>query len=100
MDDKLFEELELSLRQMADHAAGKKVSVRETKGIRPPRVLSKEEIVSIRGKLKVSQGVMAQLLNVSPKTIQSWEQGHGRPSGPSLKLLNIARKDPKILFMS
>jgi putative transcriptional regulator len=32
-------------------------------------------------------------LNTSPSTIRKWEAGEKRPSGPSLKLLNLlARK--------
>jgi len=48
--------------------------------------------------LVTTPAVFARYLNISPRTVQSWEQGLGKPSGASLKLLSIAKKDPKILF--
>jgi len=51
----------------------------------------------VREELNVSQAVFAKYLNISPRTVQSWEQGYGKPSGASLKLLSIAKKNPKVL---
>ena len=102
MDKKLFTELMEGANQMADHAAGKKVKgVREViKEVKAPKPLSKEEIINIRKKLRVSQSGFAVLLNISPKTVQKWEQGENHPNGSSLKLLTIAKKNPKMLYMS
>ena len=102
MDKKLFEELMEGARQMEAHAAGRKVKgVREVvKEVKTPKPLSKEEIVEIRKKLQVSQSAFAMLLNISTKTVQKWEQGENRPNGSSLKLLAIAKKDPKMLYLS
>lgn len=102
MDKKLFEELKQSLADMEAHAAGKKVKgVREVvKEVKTPKPLSKEEIVKLRKKLRVSQSAFAMLLNISTKTVQKWEQGENRPNGSSLKLLAIAKKDPKMLYVS
>ena len=102
MDNKLFDELKLSLNQMEAHAAGKKVKgVREvTKEVKAPKALTKEDIVKIRKKLHVSQAAFAVLLNISPKTIQKWEQGENTPNGSSLKLLSIAKKNPQMLYVN
>ncbi|MFN2411674.1 MAG: helix-turn-helix domain-containing protein [Pyrinomonadaceae bacterium] len=102
MDKKLFEELLQGLNEMEAHAAGKKVKgVREVvKEVKAPKPLSKEEIIKLRKKLKVSQSAFALLLNISTKTVQKWEQGENRPNGSSLKLLTIAKKDPKMLYVS
>ena len=51
--------------------------------------LTPEQIKTLRKKLHVSQAVFAALLNTSVSTVQKWEIGEKRPSGPSLKLLNI-----------
>ena len=101
MDKKLFKELMEGARQMADHAAGKKVKgVREVvKEVRSPAPMSKKEIVELRKKLKVSQSAFAVLLNISTKTVQKWEQGENQPNGSSLKLLTIAKKNPKMLYV-
>jgi putative transcriptional regulator len=53
--------------------------------------LSPREIVAIRRRAGVSQGVFAHYLNVKPKLISEWERGEKRPSGPSLKLLSIVK---------
>src|ERR671931_202107 len=53
--------------------------------------LSPKQIVAIRKRAGVSQGVFAHYLNVRPKLVSEWERGEKRPSGPSLKLLCIVK---------
>jgi putative transcriptional regulator len=38
---------------------------------------------------RMSQAVFAAVLNTSVSTVQKWEIGEKRPSGPSLKLLDV-----------
>jgi putative transcriptional regulator len=40
------------------------------------------------------------LLNISPRTVQAWEQGAREPSDAALKLLSIADKHPEVLLES
>jgi putative transcriptional regulator len=54
--------------------------------------LSAKQIVALRRREGVSQGVFASHLNVRPKLVSEWERGEKKPSGPSLKLLSIVRK--------
>lgn len=50
-------------------------------------------IKALRTESKLSQAVFAAVLNTSVSTVQKWEIGDKKPSGPSLKLLDlIARK--------
>jgi putative transcriptional regulator len=58
----------------------------------PVRVLSAREIRAIRGRARMSQAVFAAVLNTSVSTVQKWEVGEKRPSGPSLKLLNVIER--------
>jgi putative transcriptional regulator len=51
-----------------------------------------EEIKSLREKARVSQAVFAAVLNTSLSTVQKWEVGDKKPSGPSLKLLNLIER--------
>lgn len=51
-----------------------------------------EKIKRLREKAHVSQAVFAAVLNTSVSTVQKWEVGDKRPSGPSLKLLNLVEK--------
>jgi len=97
-NNEFFESLREGLEAAIEHAEGKRMDLHTTTLPRPLKPLSKKQIAEIRNTMNVSQAVFAALLNISPKTVQAWEQGHGKPSGASLKLLTIARKDPKILM--
>jgi DNA-binding transcriptional regulator YiaG len=57
------------------------------------------DIARIRLKLNCSQAVFAMMLNISPKTVQAWEQGLREPGDAALKLLSIAKKHPEILLV-
>lgn len=50
------------------------------------------EIKRIRDEAGMSQTVFALTLNVTPSLVSQWERGEKKPSGPSLKLLNLADK--------
>ena len=50
---------------------------------------SSKRIRALRDRHKLSQAVLASMLNTSLSTVRQWEIGEKRPSGPSLKLLNL-----------
>jgi putative transcriptional regulator len=50
---------------------------------------SSETIRALRERHKISQAVLASILNTSLSTVRQWEIGEKHPSGPSLKLLNL-----------
>ena len=50
---------------------------------------SSETIRALRARYRISQAVLAAILNTSPSTVRQWEIGEKHPSGPSLKLLNL-----------
>jgi putative transcriptional regulator len=52
-----------------------------------------EEIRALRDRESVSQAAFASHLGVSAGLVSKWERGEKKPSGPSLKLLDlVARK--------
>jgi putative transcriptional regulator len=51
---------------------------------------------AIRAKLKLSQSAFAGLMGVSLRTVQDWEQGRRKPSGPAVALLRIAEQKPEV----
>lgn len=57
--------------------------------IEPVPPYSPEQIRTLRDRYRISQAVLASILNTSLSTIQKWEIGEKHPGGPSLKLLNI-----------
>lgn len=57
--------------------------------VEPVPTYTPEQIRTLRDRYRISQAVMASILNTSLSTIQKWEIGEKHPGGPSLKLLNI-----------
>jgi putative transcriptional regulator len=53
---------------------------------------SPERIRSLRAQWHLSQAVLAAVLNIGVSTVQKWEIGDKKPSGPSLKLLNLTER--------
>lgn len=51
-----------------------------------------EKIISIRKKFRLSQAALASVFNISPSTVQKWEQGNKKPTGASRKLLDIMER--------
>ena len=58
------------------------------------------EIRALRSSMNASQSLFATYLNVSPNAVRSWEQGTRRPRQAALKLLTIAKKNPKALLVA
>ena len=54
--------------------------------------LDPQAIRRIRDQANMSQTIFALTLNVTPSLVSQWERGEKKPSGPSLKLLNLADK--------
>ena len=50
-----------------------------------------------RFKSGLSQSQFAQALQISPRTLQEWEQGRRSPSGSARALLSIALRHPEII---
>jgi putative transcriptional regulator len=68
-----------------------KQTMREFYALALPQVrdLSPKQIRALRARTGMSQAVFAAFLNTSVSTVQKWEIGEKKPSGPSLKLLNV-----------
>jgi putative transcriptional regulator len=77
------------IQDIKAHKAGEKTLRTHTlKEPAPPQV--------IRARLKLSQSAFAGLMGVSLRTVQDWEQGRRKPSGPAIALLRIAEQKPEV----
>ena len=61
------------------------------------RVINVPDVATIRQKTGLSQARFAELLGVSVRTLQDWEQGRRAPSGAARTLLMIAARNPRAL---
>jgi putative transcriptional regulator len=71
--------------------------LRELKRGEHGRITNFPDVASVRNRTGLSQSKFAELLGVSVRTFQDWEQGRRAPSGAARTLLTIADKDPKVL---
>jgi putative transcriptional regulator len=94
-----FERLKKGLEEGIRHARGEitlKTTTLEMPD-RPPEI-DAAELTKLRLTSGMSQAVFARILNVSTKTIQSWEQGQRKPSQAALRLIQVFRHDPSGLL--
>jgi putative transcriptional regulator len=91
--ESLFERLQSSLQQGIRHAKGE-TNLRTVSLPDPPPKLDAKQVLKLRRKLRMSQTVFACVLNVSYKTVQSWEQGTRSPSHAALRLLQLLSEAP------
>lgn len=88
-----FEQLKEGLEEVLAHKEGKITLRSETIEIpAPPEDYTARDIKKIRKKGRYSQSIFAKVLNVSIKTVQSWESGERFPSHAALRLLEIVDK--------
>jgi putative transcriptional regulator len=89
MDKRHFDQLVKGVREMKRHLAGKSVRGTRTTSIDEP------DVRAIRKAADISQSQFARLVGVNLRTLQNWEQGRTRPTGPARALLKIVASDPK-----
>ena len=58
----------------------------------PVRDLSPKHIRAIRAQSRMRRAVFAAFLNTSVSTVQKWQIGEKRQSGPALKLLGVIQR--------
>lgn len=78
-------DLLLSVKQMKAGKAARKTKVQLS------------DVTRARLNVKLSQPAFADLMGVSVRTIQAWEQGKRNPSGAARTLIRVAEKHPEIL---
>lgn len=90
---KIFNDLKSGLEEYIKYEKGEiKLRTTHIEIPEPPTAYKAKEIKKIRENRNYSQGVFAKVLNVSVKTVQSWESGLRRPNHAALRLLEIVDK--------
>jgi len=87
--------------QMTGEELGNKLlqSVKEMKAGNVARANQVEpnQVASARLKTGLSQNQFASALQISPRTLQEWEQGRRQPSGAAKALIQIAFRHPEVI---
>ncbi len=88
MDKEIFDGLVTSLKEAVAISKGE---------MEPSRVfrIDPVDVKAIREKAGLSQSELANMMRVSVRTLQNWEQGRRRPTGPASALIRIFEKAPK-----
>src|SRR5580693_6426829 len=89
MKKQMFEELLGSVREAGAILRGGKKPSRRV-------VVRSSGVRVIRERTSLSQSEFADLIGVSVKTLQNWEQDRRRPTGPAAALLSIIEHDPAL----
>lgn len=93
MDKTLFEDLVSSLQEAKAIAKGQAPASRRF-------VLAAPDAKVVREQMGLSQSEFAQLMRVSVKTLQNWEQHRRQPTGPAAALLKIVATAPDVALKS
>ncbi len=89
MKARMFEELLGSVREGGAILRGEKKTSRRF-------VIDSAGVRAIRERTELSQSEFADLIGVSIKTLQNWEQERRRPTGPAAALLRIIESEPRL----
>jgi putative transcriptional regulator len=95
-DSDLFTRLAKGLTEGIQFLRGE-ISLRTFEFEDPPPQMKPADIVRLRRERSLSQEDLARFLDVSTKTVQSWEQGSRKPSRSSLMALQILAAKPKMM---
>lgn len=93
----LAERLQAGLSEGVEYARGK-MDLRTVQLPERPPKFSAKKVIRLRESSGMSQAVFARLLNVSPKTVQSWEQGQRVPSQAAQRMLQVFQERPAMVF--
>lgn len=93
MNKTLFEDLKNSLQEARAIAKGQSAPSRHF-------VRAAPDAKAVREQVGLSQNEFAQLMQVSVKTLQNWEQHRRTPTGPAAALLKIVATAPEVALKS
>lgn len=86
----VFNLLKEGLEDAILHEQGqKKLRTRKVQIPKAPSCYPAKRVKKLRSRFNCSQSVFAELMNVSVKTVQSWESGERCPSQPAIRLLQV-----------
>ena len=65
--------------------------------VNPAPEYDAKQIKQVRLSLGMTQVTFAEVMGVSPKTVEAWEAGTNRPIGSARRFLSVLQTDPTLL---
>ena len=93
----LYEELTKGLNSAIEaHKTGHRM---KTTTIRIPELkrYGAEDIKRVRRNAGLTQEMLARFMGVSSKTVEAWERGVNRPTGPACRLLSMLEEETIVI---
>ena len=88
--------MDKEMKEFCDDLLESAKQMKEGKAARKT-VVFVSDVTHARNKVKMSQPAFAELMGVSVRTLQAWEQGKRNPSGAAKTLIRVAETHPNIL---
>lgn len=92
-----FEDIITGLQEAIAYENGQSAARVHKVFMNPVEDMSPDQVKDLRQSLKFSEFTFAFVLGVSKKTVESWESGSSKPSGPARRLMTAIRKDPGLI---
>jgi len=93
---KLFDDFMQGMAEIMEHEQGKRKLRVDKVVLKALDDFSAHEIKNIRCKMAMSQNLFASIIGVSAKTVEAWEAGRNKPSGASIRMLQLLENNPAI----
>ncbi len=93
----LFGELVEGLNALAEAREGKRTLRTHPVEFKPPPVLTPEDVITVRKRLRLSRGLFASFLRTNRRTLENWEQGRARPNPQAVLLISLVNKFPDMV---
>jgi putative transcriptional regulator len=90
----LFAELSEGMEALAGARQGKRTLRTHALEFKPAPVLTPQELIRVRKKLKISRALFAVYLRTNVRTLENWEQGRAKPNAQAALLINLVKHYP------
>jgi len=91
-----FDRLHQGMKESIAYSRGQ-LNLKTTELPAPPPRTKPRQIAQLRQELRMSQAVFAATINVSTRTVQSWEHGNRQPADAALRMLQIIREHRQVI---
>ena len=90
----LFAELSQGIEVLAGARKGKRTLRTHTVEYKPAPVITPQELIRIRERLKISRALFAVYLRTNVRTLENWEQGRAKPNAQAALLISLVKRYP------